>query len=181
MTQAANLAQVGSYAVSTGLPFSGASTLTSGTAQASTSGTSIDFTSIPAWVKRITVMFNQITSNSSNTNYTIQIGSGSVTTSGYTSQWSFGTNQSAVITNGFVIGSNGSSSTYAISGTATLTLINSNTWVCTSVTGFTNVTAYAYFSGGNSSALSGALDRIRFTSAAGTATFTAGTINILYE
>jgi hypothetical protein len=29
----------------------------SGTAVASTSGTSIDFTSIPSWVKRVTVMF----------------------------------------------------------------------------------------------------------------------------
>jgi hypothetical protein len=29
-----------------------------GTAVASTSGTSIDFTSIPSWIKRITVVFN---------------------------------------------------------------------------------------------------------------------------
>ena len=32
--------------------------LTLGTAVASTSGTSIDFSSIPSWVKRVTVMFN---------------------------------------------------------------------------------------------------------------------------
>ena len=34
--------------------------IVSGTAVASTSGTSIDFTSIPSWVKRITVMFNGV-------------------------------------------------------------------------------------------------------------------------
>ena len=38
----------------------GVGVLTSGTAQASTSGTSIDFTSIPSWVKRITVMFDGV-------------------------------------------------------------------------------------------------------------------------
>ena len=35
-----------------------ASAITSATAVASTSGTSIDYTGIPSWVKRITVMFN---------------------------------------------------------------------------------------------------------------------------
>ena len=51
------------------------SIITSMTAQASTSGTSIDFTSIPSWVKRITVMFNGVSTNGSN-NLLIQIGLG---------------------------------------------------------------------------------------------------------
>ena len=56
--------------------------ITSGTAVASTSGTSIDFTSIPSWVKRITVMFSGVSTNG--TSYPqIQLGAGSVTTSGY--------------------------------------------------------------------------------------------------
>ena len=51
--------------------------LVSGTAVASTSGTSIDFTGIPSWVKRITVMFNGV-STSGTSFKQIQIGSGSV-------------------------------------------------------------------------------------------------------
>jgi hypothetical protein len=39
------------------------SAIVSGTSVASTSGTSIDFTSIPSWVKRITVMFDAGTIN----------------------------------------------------------------------------------------------------------------------
>ena len=37
--------------------------VTSGTAVASTSGTAIDFTSIPSWVKRITVMFSGVSTS----------------------------------------------------------------------------------------------------------------------
>jgi hypothetical protein len=53
------------------------------TAVASTSGTSIDFTGLPAWVKKITVMFQGVSSNSSSL-WLLQLGtSGGVTTSGY--------------------------------------------------------------------------------------------------
>jgi len=181
MTQAANLAAVGSYAISTGLPFSGASTITSGTAQASTSGTSIDFTSIPSWVKRITVMFNGIsTSGSSPTQ--IQIGSGSITTSGYKTQAAYISGTSAlsdVYSTGFVF-MNSISAPYAYSGAVTLTLIGSNTWCGTGTLSLNTISAI-FMSGGSSPALSGTLDRVRITTVNGTDTFDAGTINILYE
>ena len=48
------------------------------TAVASTSGTSIDFISLPSWVKRITVMFSGVSTNSTS-NYLIQLGTGSTT------------------------------------------------------------------------------------------------------
>jgi len=54
------------------------SIITSMTAQASTSGTSIDFTSIPSWVKRVTVMYSGVSTNGTS-NFLIQIGAGSVT------------------------------------------------------------------------------------------------------
>ena len=62
----------------------GGSLITSGTAVASTSGTSIDFTSIPSWVKKITVIFNQV-SVSGTSSTLIQLGTGSTTytTTGY--------------------------------------------------------------------------------------------------
>jgi len=55
-----------------------------GTAVASTSGTSIDFTAIPAWVERITVMFQGV-STSGTSFVLVQLGTGSTTytTSGY--------------------------------------------------------------------------------------------------
>ena len=55
------------------------------TAVASTSGTSIDFTNLPSWIKRITVMFSGV-SLSASANLLIQLGvSGTPETSGYTS------------------------------------------------------------------------------------------------
>jgi len=50
--------------------------ITSGTAVATTSGTSIDFTSLPTWIKRITVMFNGVSTNGTS-DLRIQLGAGS--------------------------------------------------------------------------------------------------------
>ena len=53
------------------------------TAVASTSGTSIDFTGLPAWVEKITVMFQGVSTNSTAL-WLLQLGTSSgVTTSGY--------------------------------------------------------------------------------------------------
>ena len=156
-------------------------TVISGTAVASTSGTSIDFTSIPSWVKRITVMFDVVSTNGSS-DMQIQIGSGSVTTSGYVGATVFITSGSASGTNfsaGFLVSNSlGSGNTY--SGIATLCLLSSNKWTFSIVTGRGDA-ATIYSGGGVSSALSGALDRVRITTANGTDTFDAGSINILYE
>jgi hypothetical protein len=64
------------------LSFAVRSRLVSGTSVASTSGTSIDFTGMPSWVKRVTVMFDGVSTNGTS-NLRIQTGAGSVTTSGY--------------------------------------------------------------------------------------------------
>jgi hypothetical protein len=166
-----------------GTPVMGASVITSGTAQASTSGTSIDFNGIPSWVKRITVMFNGV-SVSGTSAFLIQIGSGSFTTSGYqsgscgastSSNVSVGINSTA----GFIV-----HSLYAAganSGIITLALVSSNTWV-ESHSSYTVGGAFTFtFTGGGTVALGGTLDRVRITTANGTDTFDAGSINILYE
>jgi hypothetical protein len=155
------------------------SVITSGTAVASTSGTSIDFTGIPNWVKRITVMFNGVSTNGIS-NIQIQIGSGSVTTTGYSSQASGSASFSGVITSGFVLTAS-QVATYVYSGKISLNLIGSNTWIEDGYLAFTSVSSYGWNSAGNSSALSGALDRVRITTINGTNTFDAGSINILYE
>jgi hypothetical protein len=152
------------------------------TAVASTSGTSIDFTSIPSWVKRITVMFSGV-STSGTSNYLIQIGSGSVTTSGYNA---FGMNFSTgsasgngvAYTSGFGIKSGSASE--SLGGLLTIVLISGNVWAAQGSFS-TAASSNIYISSGNGPTLSGTLDRVRITTVNGTDTFDAGSINILYE
>jgi hypothetical protein len=152
-------------------------TITSGTAVASTSGTSIDFTSIPSWVKRITVMFNSV-STSGTSNYLVQIGSGSVTTSGYTGQANSGAGISGNSI-GFIVCNNiGSASTHA--GAATILSFGSNIYIEAGLVGSTGSAASMSTSEGVVT-LAGVLDRVRITTVNGTDTFDAGSINILYE
>jgi hypothetical protein len=157
------------------------STISSGTSQASTSGTSITFSSIPSWVKRITVMFSGV-STSGSSNYRIQLGSGSTQTTGYnsiylTSSTSAASN-SAAATAGFDIGSISTSSA-SLYGTATFTLLGSNIWTCAGM--FANIGDVRTHSPIGAVTLSGTLDRVVITTVNGTDTFDAGSINILYE
>ena len=153
--------------------------LTSGTAQNSTSGTSIDFTSIPSWVKRVTVLFNGVSTNGSS-NVLVQIGAGSVTTTGYVSTGAFnnsgGGAGTASSTSGFIVF--GGDSAFIRSGIMTISSLGSNTWISNNTLKVsTDQTAY----GGGNVALGGTLDRVRITTVNGTDTFDAGSINILYE
>jgi hypothetical protein len=62
------------------------SNLTRGTAQSTSSGTGVTFTGIPSTARKITVMFDGVSTTGSTTNdvVIVQIGSGSITTTGYT-------------------------------------------------------------------------------------------------
>ena len=151
------------------------------TAVASTSGTSIDFTSIPSWAKRITIMFAGVSTNGTSIPQ-VQIGSGSVTTTGYVCASTFtynSTTLNASFTTGFgyanlILAAN------ILSGHLTLTLITGNTWVCSSMLAQTTGTVSTSATAGYL-ALGGALDRVRITTVNGTDTFDAGSINIMYE
>jgi hypothetical protein len=154
-----------------------------GTAVASTSGTSIDFTSIPSWVKRVTVMLNNVSANGSG-RHLIQLGTGGTpTTSGYTAGYMFiRTDNSTVranntITTGFALFADEASD--FSTGTLVFTLITGNTWVCNggSITTGTNAGSGCTF---GSIALAGALNMVRVTTNS-SPTFDSGTINILYE
>jgi hypothetical protein len=152
--------------------------LTLATAVNSTSGTSIDFTGIPSWVDKITIMFNRVSTNASSA-LLIQIGSGSITNTGYVSQrWSV--SGSGVVTSGFDVGSTAGAAN-SLSGMILLNLVSGNLWVSNSNLNYTNATSTGWVSSGSSSALSGALDRVRITTVAGSDVFDAGTINILYQ
>jgi hypothetical protein len=152
-----------------------------GTAVATTSGTSIDFTGIPSWVKRVTLVLHQVSQNTGGSQTIIfQIGSGSVTTSGYTSSSSFIAPSTAVlgVTTGFPI-NNASGAAATFSGIATICLLGSNTYSFSTVVADTANTQNHF--GAGSVVIGGALDRVRLTTIGGTATFDAGSINILYD
>ncbi len=157
------------------------SVITSGTAVASTSGTSINFTSIPSWVKRITVMFNGV-STSGTSVIQVQIGSGGISTSGYLSSCGAingGTGQ-AGSTTGIALTS-GLAAANNFSGFVVLSLHSLNQWVASGNNQYSTSVGAIFMTAGYSPALAGALDRVRITTVNGTDTFDAGSINILYE
>ena len=155
----------------------GVGVLTSGTAVASTSGTSIDFTGIPSWVKLLTIMFQGVSSNGSS-NFLVQIGAGSVTSSGYLGAGSNSAIGTVNFTAGF--GTNLPNSTSSVThGALTLFNLNSNSWVASGTFARSDAAGNGTTTG--SITLGGTLDRVRITTVNGTDTFDAGTINILYE
>lgn len=153
--------------------------LISGTA-VSASGTSVDFTSIPSWVKRITVMFNGVSTNGTS-NFQVQLGdSGGIENTSYVA---YGANTTAsaiggtAYTTGFGIRYDTAAS--LMSGAMTIINVSGNIWVSThNLVGST--TTNGYYGAGNKT-LSDVLDRIRITTVNGTDTFDAGSINILFE
>ena len=151
-------------------PTSGGS-ITLATAQTA-SGTSVDFTGIPSWAKRITVMFEGV-SLAANDDIIVQIGdSGGIESSGYTS----GSESLVNSTIGYILRYGlGTRILNGIMGISNLTL---NTWVSTHSG---NIGTGADIYGAGSKSLSSTLDRIRITSVIGTTAFDAGTINISYE
>jgi hypothetical protein len=157
--------------------------INSATAQNSTSGTSIDFTGLPSGLKRITVMFNGVSTNGSS-EVQLQIGAGSVQTTGYngtaTTLTSVGT-VTVALSAGFQMPTNGGSAAYVRNGAITISLLDSasGTWACTGTFGQSDSQRMSFV--GGIKALSGTLDRVRITTVNGTDTFDAGSINILYE
>ena len=168
----------GSVAGSTGTLYP----IVSGTAVASTSGTSIDFTGIPSWVKRITVMLTGVSTNGSSI-VQIQLGtSGGIQATSYlgsVDSTSTGVN-AAIFTTGLAL-ERSATGTAANSrnGLVTFANLTSNTWSGTCLIGYSNLATVSL--GATSVSLSGTLDRVRITTVNGTDTFDAGTINIIYE
>ena len=161
----------------------GASILTSGTAVASTSGTSIDFTGIPSWAKRITVMFTGVSTNGT-TPLLLQIGdSGGIENTGYSGMsglmHSSGANTYTGVTSGIPLGYSTMTAASAYSGNLTITNLSGNEWAVSGTLATTGALYLMSFAGVKT--LSATLDRVRITTFNGTDTFDAGSINIMYE
>lgn len=158
------------------------------TLQNTTSGVAVGFTGIPSWVKRITMLFNEISSTGTS-GYMVQIGSGSYVTTGYTGFGLFAPSSGAS-----AVGTGGATNAFSIGGVNTAAMTMSGTIILCNITGNT----WSYFStatrnGGTAVqngfqnftalplTLSGALDRIQILTVNGTDTFDAGSVNIFYE
>jgi hypothetical protein len=138
--------------------------------------TSVAYTNIPSWVKRITVMFDGV-STSGTSNIIVQLGTGATPTyviTGYTGS-AFGTN----FTSGFIVNS-GFSASDVFSGQMVINNLASNTWSENSNIGYSS--SIVIRNGAGSVSLGALLTAIRITTASpGTDLFDAGSINILYE
>jgi hypothetical protein len=161
-----------------GTTLSYGSSIVSGTSVATTSGTAVTFTSIPSWVKRITMVFNGVSTNGSS--YPVlRIGSGSVDSTSYVS--------SSTVTYGPYLASITSTSSYviytdvaanALSGSIELNNVSGNIWIASGV--FSLYAANGMVILGGTHTISGTLDRVQLTTINGTDTFDAGSVNILY-
>ena len=146
-----------------------------------TNNASIDFTSIPSWVRRVTMIFSGV-STSADTSILVQLGTGSTpTTAGYA-------DGSSVIATPFDGNSYAETSTAGVpvynqaafktTGQITFTTIADNTWVASG--GFSvSAGIGGQVTSGGSITLSGTLGMIRATVATGS--FDNGTFNIIYE
>lgn len=154
---------------------------TSATAVASTSGTAIDFTGIPSWVKRVTVIFNGVSLSGSSA-FLFQAGtSGGIVATGYSGggmRYGSASISAASFTTGVSPNNQTPAATY--SGHAIWTPVSGNIWTCSINLGASGGAESGCISGG-SITLSGALDRVRITTVNGSDTFDAGSINIMYE
>jgi hypothetical protein len=161
-------------------------TLVSGTAITLTNQTAPEFTGIPSWAKRITVMFGGVSTNGTGIPI-VQLGTSSgFTTSGYTSNGITGNSNVVVTTTNTTTGFATENHNPYFTAVATrngqmiISLVGNNVWVSTSIIAAVVAgSPSAAFQGGLVT-LSGTLDRIRLY-IDGTQQFDAGTINILYE
>jgi hypothetical protein len=155
--------------------------MTLATAQNAT-GTAVDFTGIPSWVKRITVMLNGVSTNGTSP-LRFQIGGSSIESSGYNGcsvrTATSGTIGTTSFSSGFDFFNVGSA-TLNYFGNCTISIMGSNTW---SITGMLALPS----ANNDFNAITGtkqtssSLSIVRITTVSGTDTFDAGTINIMYE
>lgn len=138
----------------------------------SATGTSVDFNSIPSWVKIIKINFSAVSTNGS-ANVIIQIGdSGGIEPTGYAC-----VSATTAFTAGFGFAGTLSANTYH--GSVTLTLLDAATFLWCAEGAVAAPNGPTIFSTAGSKSLSAALDRIRITTSNGTDTFDTGLLGIL--
>jgi hypothetical protein len=145
------------------------------------SGTIIQFTGIPSWVKQITMMLNDMGSNGSS-QWLVQLGtSGGYEVTGYISAASFVGSTTGTTNQTAGYGIRNTSATHNFNGSLIISLLGSNTWVAQGLfSGTGGGSGFTYLTSG-AKTLSGTLTQIRLNTVNGTDAFDSGTINILYQ
>jgi len=154
---------------------------TLGTPVATTSGTSINFTGIPAGTKQILFMMNGVSTNGTSP-YLIQIGdAGGIETTDYRAIAATGTPTASTSTAGFILTSANVAAQDQF-GLVTLALENSTTfsWNYSGALNDSFGGAGRIQSSAGGKSLSQQLNQLRFTTVNGTDTFDAGEVNIAY-
>jgi hypothetical protein len=147
--------------------------MTLATAQ-TTTGASIDFTGIPSWAKKITIILNEVASSGP---LLIQLGdSGGIEATDYISTSILADNVGATTGNSSTIGFIFTMGAVGASGFFQIVNISGNTWISSHTAKVT--TAQAVW-GGGSKTLSSTLDRVRVTTTSGS--LSSGSANVLYE
>jgi hypothetical protein len=160
----------------------GQSQLVSGTA-VTASGTSVDFSGIPSWAKRITVMFQGV-STTGTSNYVVRIGNSTFTITGYVSAMTYvntsPSNSTVGVsdTTGYIL-TRDTGSSVSFTGEMRICLLSNYIYVAT----FNGIggTGGPTYQGSGFLNLGSVLDRVRITTLGGTDTFDAGSINIMWE
>lgn len=152
-----------------------------GTAVTLTTQTSVDFTGIPSFAKRVDMMFAAVSTNGTSPPF-VQLGdSGGIDTAGYlgsVSSTSAGAAAAANFTSGVGL-LNTNSASVVFHGAISLQNISGNTWVITGTIGRSD--AAAGYAIGFRKTLTDTLTQLRLTTAGGTDQFDAGIVNISYE
>ena len=161
--------------------------LTRSTSVNTTSGTSVDFTDVPSNVRRITLMYDQI-SFATSTNWQVQLGdSGGFETSGYYSSSGYAFYNATAYSQGYQTGFVFANSAigFGSSGRLVMENLGGNTWVHNSISACGSInsatTNWATFMSAGTKTLSDTLTQIRLTTISGTSTFDNGQVNVLYE
>lgn len=146
------------------------------------SGTAVQFLSIPSWVNRIALLFDNVSTSGGTSAYLIQLGdSGGFETTGYNgcgSRVENGVTATSGSTAGFILPSNSASSIH--SGFVFITRLSGNIWTAQGSIG-DDANNHLLITAG-SKTLSDVLDRVRLTTVNGTDTFDAsGNLNISYN
>lgn len=157
--------------------------LTLATPQATTSGSTKDFTGIPAGVKQIIISFAGVSLSGGDAVY-VQLGdAGGLETTGYDSAvaWSDGGGTGAFTSTTALLAFRRPSDSYTSNGHMLLTLVNASTnlWVASCPVAHSGGTVYSSVAGG-SKTLSDVLTQLRVGVNGGGA-FDAGSINISYS
>lgn len=158
-----------------------AANLVQGTAVTTTSGTTVDFTGIPSWAKRVTVMYSGVSTNGTS-RLVLQLGTSSGVNT--TADYSYSVTESGIFlsstTGTYFLTAYTMSAAGLLSGALTLTNVTGNSWVMAGSISTVSGGVQGWTING-SKTLSAALDRVRITTVNGTDTFDAGTINVMWE